>query len=113
MENEKKQPPVDTLPDLAPEPASLALPEPEPAAITQLPMSDDMVVLARNPAEMEKAQLQLIGWFGNKVEACKAELANAEITLSKEDASTVIDLLESPPAPTAFLRSALVKPKSS
>ena len=47
------------------------------------------------------------------MEACKAELANAEITLSKEDASTGIDLLESPPAPTAFLRSALVKPKSS
>jgi len=47
-----------------------------------LPVSDDIVVLARDPAEMNLAQKGLIAWMDRKVAGLKAELAEAEENLT-------------------------------
>jgi len=47
-----------------------------------IPVSDDIVVLARDPAEMAEAQKGLIGWMGRKVASLRAELAEAEENLA-------------------------------
>jgi len=46
------------------------------------PVSDDIVVLARDPAEMENAQQGLIEWMGRKVASLQVELAEAEENLA-------------------------------
>lgn len=53
----------------------------ESAALAVAPPRD-LVVIATTPLEMAGAQTQLIGWFGKKIEACKAELAEAEENLA-------------------------------
>lgn len=54
--------------------------ESEPAEL--IPLSDDIVVLARDPAEMAAAQKGLIVWMGRKVASLKVELAEAEENLT-------------------------------
>jgi hypothetical protein len=46
------------------------------------PVSEDIVVLARDPAEMENAQQRLIQWMGRKVNSLRVELAEAEENLA-------------------------------
>lgn len=45
------------------------------------PISTDIVVMASTPTEMVNAQSQLLAWFVNKIEACKAELKESEENL--------------------------------
>lgn len=45
------------------------------------PVSDDLVVLARDPTEMANAQQGLIAWMDRKLAALRAELADAEDNL--------------------------------
>ena len=52
--------------------------EHEPA----LPVSEDLVVLARDPSEMAEAQQGLIAWMDRKVDVLKGELAEAEENLA-------------------------------
>jgi len=47
-----------------------------------LPVSDDIVVLARDPQEMANAQQGLIDWMDRKVAGLKVELAEAEENLA-------------------------------
>ena len=47
-----------------------------------LPVSDDIVVLARDPQEMANAQQGLIDWMDRKVAGLKVELAEAEENLT-------------------------------
>lgn len=47
-----------------------------------LPVSEDIVVLARDPEEMAEAQKGLIGWMDRKVASLKVELAEAEENLA-------------------------------
>lgn len=54
----------------------------EPAELAPLPVSEDVVVLARDPGEMAEAQKGLIAWMNRKVAGLKAELAEAEENLA-------------------------------
>jgi len=47
-----------------------------------LPVSEDLVVLARDPNEMAEAQQGLIAWMDRKVASLKSELAEAEENLA-------------------------------
>lgn len=47
-----------------------------------LPVSEDIVVLARDPEEMAEAQKGLIGWMDRKVASLKVELAEAKENLA-------------------------------
>lgn len=47
-----------------------------------LPMSEDIVVLARDPEEMALAQKGLIAWMSQKIGTLKADLAEAEENLA-------------------------------
>ena len=54
----------------------------ESAEIIPLPLpAEDVVVLARNPEEMQVAQAGLIHWFDRKIAAEKAQLAECEENL--------------------------------
>lgn len=59
--------------DLVDAPDMLALPPP----------TEDVVVLAKNPAEVIEAQHQLLTWAESKVEQMKAKLAEAELSLQQ------------------------------
>lgn len=52
-----------------------------------IPAEETHVVIASSPIEMANAQGHLVDWFAKKVEACRAELAEAEENLAKAQAS--------------------------
>ncbi|HEY5551715.1 MAG TPA: hypothetical protein VIK52_07495, partial [Opitutaceae bacterium] len=59
--------PLATVPE-SPPPTAFPFPMPEP----------DMVVLARNPQEVEAAQKQLVAWVEARIAQCRHALAESE-----------------------------------
>ena len=67
---------VDTATQ-APEPNQLAIP-PEPTTAPADPIEEDFVVLAKDPEQLARAQVSLIGWMEVRIGRAKEELNDAE-----------------------------------